>query len=110
MSNIMAFGFSLTDNLSAQHMGYLGATLAQVFTRERRADVSLRDVTIAQMGNGVTECRWRHAPEARGGNWEVVSVFPLWSFHDIEIYDPKHPSLHTMKRFHILLISTNSAI
>ena len=33
----------------------------------RGADVSLRDVTIAQMGNGTTE--WRHAPEARGGFW-----------------------------------------
>ena len=29
-------------------MGYLGATLTQVFTRARRADVSLRDVTIAR--------------------------------------------------------------
>ena len=33
------------------------------------ADVSLRDVTIAQMGNGARECGWRHAPEARGGFW-----------------------------------------
>ena len=48
-------------------MGYLGATLTQVFTRARGADVSLRDVTIAQMGNGARECEWRHAPEARGG-------------------------------------------
>ena len=33
-------------------MGYLGATLAEVFTRERarRPDVSLRDVTIARDG------------------------------------------------------------
>ena len=37
-------------------MGYLGATLTQVFTHARGADVSLRDVTIAQMGNGATEC------------------------------------------------------
>ena len=37
-------GFSLAENLSAQHMGYLGATLTQVFMH---ADVSLRDVTIA---------------------------------------------------------------
>ena len=54
-------------------MGYLGATLMQVFTRAGRADVSLRDVTIAQMGNGASECRWRHAPEARrgfGGFWK----------------------------------------
>ena len=50
-------------------MGYLGATLTQVFTRAGRADVSLRDVTIAQMGNGVRECGWRHVPEARGGFW-----------------------------------------
>ena len=48
-------------------MGYLGATLTQVFTRAGGTDVSLRDVTIAQMGNGATECRWRHAPEAHGG-------------------------------------------
>ena len=33
----------------------------------RGADVSLRDVTIAQMGNGARECELRHAPEARGG-------------------------------------------
>ena len=37
--------------------------------RVGRADVSLRDVTIAQMGNGATECRWRYAPEACGGFW-----------------------------------------
>ena len=33
-------------------MGYFGATLTQVFTRARGADVSLSNVTIAQMGNG----------------------------------------------------------
>ena len=49
-------------------MHYLGATLTWVFTRG--ADVSLRDIIIAQMGNGATECEWRHAPEARGGFWE----------------------------------------
>ena len=37
-------------------MGYLGATLTQVFMRAGEADVSLRDVTIAQMGNGAREC------------------------------------------------------
>ena len=31
-------------------MGYLGATLTQVFTHAHRADVSLRDVTIARDG------------------------------------------------------------
>ena len=51
-------------------MGYLGATLTQVFTRSRGADVSLRDVTIAQMGNRATECKWRHAPEAPRGFWK----------------------------------------
>ena len=34
-------------------MGYLGATLTQVFRRAGGADVSLKDVTIAQIGNGV---------------------------------------------------------
>ena len=50
-------------------MGYLGATLRQVFTRAGGADVSLRDITITQMGNGARECGWRHAPEAHGGFW-----------------------------------------
>ena len=50
-----------------QSMGYLGATLTQVLTCGRGADVSLRDVTIAQMGNGASKCEWRHSPEARGG-------------------------------------------
>ena len=48
-------------------MGYLDATLTQVFTHEGGTDVSLRDVAIAQIGNVATECGWRHAPEARGG-------------------------------------------
>ena len=48
-------------------MGYKGATLTQVFTHVRGADVSLRDVTIVQMGNGAREFEWRHVPEARGG-------------------------------------------
>ena len=53
-------------------MGYLGATLAQVFTRTRRVDVSLRDVTIARDGerrlasaNDVTHRIW--------GDFEKVS-------------------------------------
>ena len=45
-----AFGFSKAENLSAQCMGYLGATFTQVFTRVHEADVSLRDVTIARDG------------------------------------------------------------
>ena len=49
-------------------MGNLGATLTGVFTRALGADVSLRDVTITQMGNGARECEWRHAPEACAGD------------------------------------------
>ena len=48
-----------------------------MFTREGGVDVSLRDVTIAQMGNGVRERGWRHAPEARwgfGGFWKCQLV------------------------------------
>ena len=45
---------------------------AGVHAHVRGADVSLRDVTIAEMGNRVTECGWRHAPEARGGFWEIL--------------------------------------
>ena len=59
-------------------MGYLGATLTQVFKHAGGADVSLRDVTIAQMGNRATECGWRHAPEARGGFWG------FWKSHLVE--------------------------
>ena len=52
----MPLGLVRLRNLSAQCMGYLGATLTQVFTRLRGADVSLRDVTIALMGNGDSKC------------------------------------------------------
>ena len=58
-----AFGFSWAENLSAQYMGYLGATLTQMFAHAGGADASLSDVTIAQMGNGASKCEWRHAPE-----------------------------------------------
>ena len=44
---------------------------AGVHTRAHGADVSLRDVTIAQMRNGARESEWRHAPEARGGFWVI---------------------------------------
>ena len=47
-------------------MGYLCATLTQVFTRAGGADVSLRDVTIAQIEKRGW-CWRRHAPETRGG-------------------------------------------
>ena len=40
---------------------------ASVHARARGADMSLRDVTIAQIGNRDRECEWRHAPEACGG-------------------------------------------
>ena len=46
--------------------GLLGCTI-NAGVHAGGADVSLRNVTIAQMGNGARECRWRHAPEARGG-------------------------------------------
>ena len=72
--NIMAEGFRFMPlgsvrlrTFSAQCMGYLGATITQVFKRAVGADVLLSDVTIAQMGNGARECGWRHAPETRGG-------------------------------------------
>ena len=58
-------------------MGYLGATLMQVFTRVGGADASLRDVTIAQMGNEARECEWRRAPKTRrgfGGFWKSQFV------------------------------------
>ena len=46
----------------------------QVFKRVGGTDMSLRDVTIAQMGNRATECGWCHAPEARGGFWKSQLV------------------------------------
>ncbi len=36
----------------------------------RATNVSLRDVTIVQMGNGASKCEWYHALEAHGGFWE----------------------------------------
>ena len=50
-----------------------------MFTRAGGTDVSLRDVTIAQMANGDRECGWRHALEARGGFrgfWKSQRVLP----------------------------------
>ena len=54
-------------------MGYLNATLIQVFAHG--VDMSLRDVTIAQMENGASKCEWHHALEVCGGfgDFEKVS-------------------------------------
>ena len=41
-------------------------------------DVSLRDVTIAHIGRGVTECGWRHTPEERGGFGEILKKSVSW--------------------------------
>ena len=43
---------------------------AGVHTHACGADISLRDVTIAQMGNWASRCEWRHALEAHRGFWE----------------------------------------
>ena len=59
-------------------MGYLGATLTQVFERAGGVDMSLRDVTITHIGSGVTECGWRHAPEERRGFWEFLKKSVSW--------------------------------
>ena len=56
---------------SVQCMEYLGATLAQVFTRAGGANVSLRDVTIAQI-NGARECGWRNYT---GSAWRIWGIF-----------------------------------
>ena len=74
--NIMAEGFRFMPlGLVRLRTFWLSATLTQVFTRARRADVSLRDVTIAQMGNVASKCEWRHAPEVHVGfcDFEKVS-------------------------------------
>ena len=57
-------------------MGWLGATLKQVFTRARRVDVSLRDVTIARDGKrGYTVRMTSRTRRARRiwGDFEKVS-------------------------------------
>ena len=41
------------------------------------ADVSLRDVTIALMGNRARECGWCHAPEARR-IWGILKKSVSW--------------------------------
>ena len=45
-----------------------------VHARAGGANVSLRDVTMAQMEKGATQCEWRHAPEARGGFGDFEKV------------------------------------
>ena len=49
--------------------------------RTRRVNVSLRDVSIDQMGNRATECKWCHAPEVCWGFWEfwrkLVELSPV---------------------------------
>ena len=70
MCNIMAEGFRFMPfGLVRPRTFRLSAwvTLTQVFTCAGGTDVSLRDFTIAQMGNGATECGWRHALEEHGG-------------------------------------------
>ena len=52
---------------------------AGVHARAVGVDVSLRDVTIAKMGNGATENGWRHAPEAHGGLGDFEKVIE-WSW------------------------------
>ena len=51
-----------------------------VHARTRGADVSLRDVTIAQIGTGARKCERRHAPEARGGFGDFEKVSWVESF------------------------------
>ena len=52
-TRIAAFiSYGDNDYTTGTSMGYLGATLTQVFMRVRGADMSLRDITIAQMGIG----------------------------------------------------------
>ena len=41
--------------------------------------MSLRDVTIAQMGNGATQSGWRHTPEARRG------FYGIWKSQLVEL-------------------------
>ena len=62
----LAFGFSLAENLSAQHMSKLGANLS-TGVDARGEDVSFIDVKIKIPWR----CEWRHAPEARGGFGEI---------------------------------------
>ena len=62
----------------ARWMGYLGATLRQVFMRAGRADVSLRDVTIAQRGNrGLWVRMTSRTGSARRILWDFEKVSEL---------------------------------
>ena len=58
LCNIMAEGFHFMPLglVRLRTMVYLGATLTPVSMHVGEADVSLRDVTIAQKGNGAREC------------------------------------------------------
>ena len=70
----------------------LGATLKHVFTFARRADVSLRDVTIARDGKRVTQYEWRHAPEVRGGFWVILKKSVSWEL------DTERDGWHSLAR------------
>ena len=89
---VHAFEFNQAENLSAQNMDQLGATLRQVLTQARWwMEVSLRCLNSPRW-NGVTGCGWRYAPEARGGLCEIWRKLELgtrrqtrridfWSLH-----------------------------
>ena len=54
-------------------MGYLGATLTQVFTHAREQNGCFTQrYHNSPHWKRVTECRWRHAPEERGWFWEIL--------------------------------------
>ena len=55
-------------------MGYLDATLMQVFTRVRgrRGRITQRCHNSPRWETGASECEWRHTPEAPGRFWEIL--------------------------------------
>ena len=61
-------------------MGYLGATLTRVCSRTfvRRADVSLRDVTIAQKGNGGYRVRVTSCTRSAQRIWGILKKSVSW--------------------------------
>ena len=61
-------------------MGYLGATLTQVFTRAcgQNKYVTQRCHNSPRWETEASEYKWRHALEVRGGFWEILKKSVSW--------------------------------
>ena len=82
--SVHAFGFGWAENLSAQHMGLLGATLRQVLTRARMGGWRCHsDVTIVK-----DETEWQGAGDVPHRKRTEVCV-RIWRKLESRVLDTK---------------------